>query len=195
MIRSVSAKEQAMRVIDLNKDDDRVVNQAANILHSAFREHWPDAWANLDEAIEEIHEMCSAERIRRVAVNELGEIVGLIGGMPSYGGRVWELHPLAVRVDQQRCGIGRLLIVDFEEQVKQRGGLTIMLGSDDVDEMTSLSNVDLYENLPDKIASIRNLKGHPYGFYQAAGYTIIGVLPDANGVGKPDILLGKRVAV
>jgi hypothetical protein len=26
------------------------------------------------------------------------------------------------------------------------------------------------------------------------GYTIVGVIPDANGLGKPDILMAKRIA-
>jgi aminoglycoside 6'-N-acetyltransferase I len=59
--------------------------------------------------------------------------------------------------------------------------------------MTSLSNVDLYENLWEKIKDIRNYKSHPYEFYQKQGYTITGVVPDANGRGKPDILMSKRI--
>ncbi|HCK67449.1 MAG TPA: N-acetyltransferase, partial [Anaerolineae bacterium] len=70
---------------------------------------------------------------------------------------------------------------------------TILLGTDDENNMTSLSNVDLYENLFEKIKNIKNIKGHPYEFYQKMGYTIIGVIPDANGIGKPDILMSKRV--
>ena len=83
--------------------------------------------------------------------------------------------------------------MDFEEQVRLRGGLTIVLGSDDEDNMTSLSNVYLYEDLWDKIKNIRNLKDHPFEFYQKMGYNISGVVIDANGIGKPDILMSKRV--
>lgn len=184
-----------MRVIDLNPSDTTAVQQAATILTVAFREHWPDSWATLDEALAEVSEMLAPGRICRVAVDEKedGAVVGWVGGLPEYDGRVWELHPLAVRPDRQRQGVGRRLVNDFEAQVKARGGLTIMLGSDDVDEMTSLANADLYDNLPEKIARIQNFKGHPYTFYQKLGYTLIGVMPDANGRGKPDIYLGKRV--
>ena len=47
------------------------------------------------------------------------------------------------------------LVLAFEEQVRQRGGLTILLGSDDQDDMTSLAGVDLYENLWDKVRTFR----------------------------------------
>ena len=64
--------------------------------------------------------------------------------------------------------------------VRERGGLTILLGLDDEDDMTSL-------------APIRNYKGHPYEFYRKVGFSIADVLPDANGLGKPDIFLAKSV--
>ncbi len=77
--------------------------------------------------------------------------------------------------------------------MREKGAITLMLGSDDQDGMTTLSGIDLYENLWDAVASIQNLRGHPYEFYQKLGYRIIGVVPDANGIGKPDILMAKRV--
>jgi aminoglycoside 6'-N-acetyltransferase I len=78
--------------------------------------------------------------------------------------------------------------------VRQQGGLTILLGSDDENDMTSLSGVDLYPDVYTHIQRIRNLRGHPFEFYQKCGFAIIGVVPDANGLGKPDILLAKRVS-
>jgi len=60
--------------------------------------------------------------------------------------------------------------------------------------MTTLSGVDLYPDVWPHIRSIRNLRGHPFEFYQRCGFVIVGVVPDANGYGKPDILMAKRVA-
>jgi aminoglycoside 6'-N-acetyltransferase I len=45
----------------------------------------------------------------------------------------------------------------------------------------------------DKLAHIRNIKGHPFAFYLKMGFVLAGVVPDANGRGKPDILMAKRI--
>ncbi len=59
--------------------------------------------------------------------------------------------------------------------------------------MTSLGGVDLYPGVLDRLREIRNLRGHPFGFYQRLGFEITGVMPDANGPGKPDIFLARRL--
>ena len=182
-----------MKIVTFSAGNDDLTQQAAQLLGDAFREHWPDAWSTLEEGLEEMHEMRASERICRVAVDEEGYLLGIIGAIPIYDGLVWELHPLAVQPSRQGEGIGRALVEDLEEQVRLKGGLTITLGSDDEDSMTSLSNVDLYENLWEKIRDIRNYKNHPFAFYQKLGYVITGVVPDANGRGKPDILMAKRI--
>jgi len=182
-----------MNILSLLPNNDFLIQQAARLLVDAFHEHWPDAWPTFEEGLKEVHEMLESERICRVAVDEKGDLLGIIGGIPGYDGLVWELHPLAVRVSMQGQGIGRALVEDFEAQAHAKGALTITLGSDDEDSMTSLSNVDLYENLWEKIRDIRNLKNHPFEFYQKMGYVITGVVPDANGMGKPDILMAKRI--
>ena len=182
-----------MQILTCDGQNEGMMRQMAQLLVDAFREHWPEAWRTLEEGIEEVREMLEAERICRVALDEDGSLLGMIGGIPQYDGNVWELHPLAVQPRMHGRGIGRMLVLDFETQVRQRGGLTITLGTDDEDGMTSLSQVDLFDDLWGKVRNIRNLKGHPYEFYQKMGYIITGVVPDANGLGKPDILMSKRV--
>lgn len=59
--------------------------------------------------------------------------------------------------------------------------------------MTTLAGVDFYPNVLEHSAQIRNLCRHPYEFYQKLGFVIAGVMPDANGRGKPDIFLAKPV--
>ena len=182
-----------MDILSLTPQNQAILQQAAQLLTDAFHEHWPEAWPTLEDSVKEIKEMLDEERICRIAIDDEENLLGIIGGISQYDGHVWELHPLAVQPNLQSRGIGRALVMDFEEQVRVRGGLTIVLGSDDEDNMTSLSDVDLYEDLWDKIRNIRNLKKHPFEFYQKLGYIISGVVIDANGIGKPDILMSKRV--
>ena len=98
-----------------------------------------------------------------------------------------------VRVSQQGKGIGRALVADLEERVSERGGLNITLGTDDETQQTTLAGVDLFPHVWEHVTKIKNLKRHPYEFYQKQGYVIVGVMPDANGLGKPDILMAKSV--
>lgn len=120
-----------MIIKTLHKNDEKQIKQAAQLLVEGFKDNWPNAWPDLDTAIEEVYECLSDDRICRIALDE--------------------------------------------------------------NNMTSLSNVDLYDNLYERIKDIENYKNHPYEFYLKLGYSIIGVIPDANGLGKPDIILGKRL--
>jgi aminoglycoside 6'-N-acetyltransferase I len=188
----VSETAPRFSILDLVPGDEDTVRQAANLLVQGFKENWPDAWSTIDEALEEVREALGESRICRVAVDDDGAVLGWIGGISSYEGKVWELHPLVVRPDLQRRGIGRALVADLEARVRDRGALTLWLGSDDEAGMTSLSGIDLYPNVIDHLARIENLRGHPYSFYQRLGFSIIGAMPDANGFGKPDIYMAKR---
>ena len=85
------------------------------------------------------------------------------------------------------------MVQDLEALAREKGALTLWAGSDDEHDETSLGGVDLYEDVLGSIRSIRNLANHPYEFYLKVGFQIVGVLPDANGPGKPDIFLAKRV--
>lgn len=185
-----------MHLLDFDPNDRALRSQMAALLVAGFRDHWPDAWPDLEEAESEVDDFRSPERLCRVAVEaEAGapKVLGWVGGLPEYDGRVWELHPLVVAPAWQGRGIGRALVQDFEARVRERGGLTILLGSDDEDAMTSLGGVDLYPDPWVHIRAIRNFKRHPYEFYQKLGFAIVGVVPDANGFGRPDILMAKRV--
>jgi aminoglycoside 6'-N-acetyltransferase I len=70
---------------------------------------------------------------------------------------------------------------------------SMFVGTDDELGQTSLGGVDLYPDVLARLAALQNLRDHPVGFYQRLGYSVIGVMPDANGFGKPDILLARRL--
>jgi aminoglycoside 6'-N-acetyltransferase I len=183
-----------MHIRDLRPDDAALIHQVAALLVESFREYWPDAWPTLEVALAEVHESFADGRLSRVALDENGALLGWTGGISQYDGHVWELHPLVVVPAVRRRGIGRALVQDLEARARARGALTLWLGTDDEDNQTSLGGVDLYDDLPRRIATIRNLRDHPYEFYQRLGFTIVGVMPDANGPGKPDIFMAKRIA-
>lgn len=178
---------------DINPRNKAEISQAAALLLICFAENWPLAWPDHQAALEEVHCSLGDGHISLGAFNLQGQLLGWIAGESTYNGNIWELHPLAVHPNYQSQGIGRALVADFEEKVRQRGGLTILLGTDDENGMTSLFGLDLFPNVWEHIGKIRNLRRHPYEFYQKLGFHIVGVIPDANGLGKPDILMAKRV--
>lgn len=96
---------------------------------------------------------------------------------------VWEIHPLVTKKEVRGTGIGTILVKSLENEVSKLGGVTVWLGSDDEDHSTTLSGIDIYEDLYENIKNIKNIKNHPYEFYKKLGYTIVGVMPDANGYG------------
>lgn len=179
-------------ITPLEATDSAAIAQLAAFLPDVFREMSPGYMATLGEALEEIRDLLQPEHINLIARDE-GDVIGWIGGQPLYDGHVYELHPLAVRPDRQHIGVGTALVAALEAEVVARGAGTIFLGSDDEMGRTSVSGIDLYPNPLEHLARIEEKTGHPFRFYQRCGFVLIGILPDANGFGKPDLYLAKRV--
>jgi aminoglycoside 6'-N-acetyltransferase I len=186
------ADRPTVTVVDLRPHDVARLQQAAALLVAAFAD-WPNAYPDIESANAQVLVSLTEERISLIALEDRDTVVGWIGGMPEYDGIAWQLHPLAVRPDRQGRGVGRALVAALEDRVRERGGTTIYLGTDDEDNRTSLGGIDLYPNVWEHIAQIQNLGNHPYSFYLRCGYAITGVIPDANGFGKPDILMARRL--
>lgn len=179
-----------MEIVDLGTQSQASREQAAVLLVEDFDE--PRGWPTLELAREEVGSVLR-EGFARAMVDG-SALLGWIGGLPEYAGRVWELHPMVVRREYRRRGIGRALVQSFEAEACRRGALTATLGTDDDSGMTSLAEVDLYEDVARHIAGLRDLgRAHPFLFYQRMGYVVTGVLPDANGRGRPDIYMSKRL--
>lgn len=178
-----------MQIIDLRKDDKPHIHEVASILMASFTE----SWETMEQSLQEVEESIQEDRISRVAIGEEGTAVGWIGGQSIYRGNVWELHPLVVAESYRDQGIGRALVADFESCVRARGGITIYLGTDDETNSTSLYGQDLYPDVLAKAMQLTDRNRHPFGFYKKLGFEVVGLLPDANGFGKPDIFMAKRV--
>jgi aminoglycoside 6'-N-acetyltransferase I len=82
----------------------------------------------------------------------------------------------------------------LEAECARRGASMLWLGTDDENRRTSIGGIDLYPDALAKLHDIRDLRGHPFEVYQKLGFEVVGVLPDANGFGKPDILMAKRLS-
>jgi aminoglycoside 6'-N-acetyltransferase I len=145
------------------------------------------------EAREEVIASLGEDRVSRVALGTDEAVLGWIGAVREYDGLVWELHPLVVKAPWRRHGVGRALVRDLEAILTSRGALTLWAGSDDLAGETSLGGVDLYAALPDAFHAVHSWGHHPLPFYRRLGFHVIGVMPDANGPGRPDIFLGKRL--
>lgn len=178
-----------VKIVNMTKLNRKQVVQAAQILTDSI----PFGWPTLQHALNEIDKLLIPENTLLAAVED-DILVGWGGILPAYNGNVFELHPLAVRSDKRRQGIGSAIVTALEGEARKQGGLTIYAGADDErgGGETSLANVDLYDDLPGRIANF-SPGTHQAGFYMKLGYKIIGVMPDANGTGKPDIYLAKRL--
>jgi aminoglycoside 6'-N-acetyltransferase I len=179
----------SLAIEDLGAQTAEALEAAAVLLVDHFDE--PGGWREMVPAREEVRRVVK-EGFALAAIDH-GFLQGWIGGLPEYKGRVWELHPLVVHRAFRLRGVGRALVSAFEEEVYRRGAHTITLGTDDDAGMTSLFGVDLYDDLPGKLTALRDLgRKHPFLFYERLGYVVTGVLPDANGPGRPDIFMSKR---
>jgi aminoglycoside 6'-N-acetyltransferase I len=176
---------------NLDKSDAPRIEATARLLHLAFSPK--GAWTTMAEAMQEVVDSFSPDRISRVAVDIDGRVLGWIGAIRQYDALVWELHPIVVAESERRRGIGRALVLDLEKLLIARGALTLWAGSDDLSGETSLGGIDLYSALPSALDRVKSWGSHPLPFYRRLGFTVIGVMPDANGVGRPDIFLGKRL--
>src|SRR5258707_661381 len=137
-----------MNIVDLASQPATTREKAANLLVEHFDE--PLGWPDLDSVREEVARVLREGFAR--AMLDSQTLVGWVGGLPEYDGRVWELHPMVVHSGFRRRGIGRALVAAFESEAHTRGALTVTLGTDDNTGMTSLAGVDLYSELPRHLA-------------------------------------------
>ena len=178
---------EIIAVDHLQTDNMRLMTELAELWLEAFPGYACEPLAELRQCLQD-------DRLAFAALDDQCA-AGFVGAIPQYGVTGWELHPLMIGKPYQGRGLGTQLLQLMEEAVRAKGGITLYLGTDDTDGLTSLAFEDLYANTFEKIRDIQTLtpERHPYEFYLKNGYTITGVTPDANGIGKPDIWMAKRL--
>jgi aminoglycoside 6'-N-acetyltransferase I len=179
-----------LEIVPIETLDARQREQACEILTRALAP-W-DAYQELPEAKAELAMFFgNPERLAFAAIED-GAPLGWIGAVRIYD-YGWELHPLVVDPAHQHRGIGTRLLHALEEAARAENVVTLYAGSDDVFNGTTAGGVDVYADLPGQIRDLAVTTAHPIAFYRKRGFIVVGILPDVNGPGKPDILLAKRL--
>lgn len=123
------------------------------------------------------------------------QVVGWLWGRPLFEGHhAWELRWLITDLARPRSGIGRTLTLAFEDWCRGEGIRTIWLMTGEEMGETSLRGASLWEDPFTPLESIQPVGDAPFVFWQKLGYRFIGVIPDANGPGIPEYLMGKSLA-
>lgn len=181
----------APRIVDFKDLSPAQHAAAARILREALA-HMPSAYNGPGEAEAEVQTFLEDSERSALAALDGEVLLGWIGVIESYS-HAWELHPLVVDPAHQRRGVGAGLTAALEAQVKAQGVLTLYLGTDDDYGGTNLFGRELFPDVAGKIATLQSVNDHASAFYRRLGYEVVGLLPDANGPGRPDIMMAKRL--
>lgn len=181
------------RIVDLNPEDTQLIQQTAKVAYEAAQSVSKIWLPSLEDVIEEVQDGFEREDgISRVMM--VGNTVAAwIGAFPLFG-KVAEIHPLLVHPVYQKQGLGKRMVANIIDWAQHQGALTLSVSTSDETQATSLSGVDLYKDIGDAIAHFHTVKPHPVGFWLAIGFSIIGVLPDAESKGMPSIMLAKPLS-
>ncbi|MFZ9857991.1 MAG: GNAT family N-acetyltransferase [Roseiflexaceae bacterium] len=168
------------------------IASVATILVAGFADR-SLAWPTLADGIAEVEAHSTNNHLSLVATID-HVIVGWVSAAPQYQQYGWELHPLVVNPPHQHQGIGKTLIAALCAQLTEHGATTLFAWSDDESLSTSLGGKDLLPNPLAHLTTFSASERHAGGFYLKQGFVLCGVLPDANGRGKPDILFARRIS-
>lgn len=178
-------------ITTLRADNTARTLDVASLLIDGFR-GISDAWPDMASAHYEVVNNSTPTHVSLIACMDEA-VVGWVAANPQYDGHAWELHPLVVASAFRRRGIARALVTTLCAHVKAKGATTLFVWCDDEGGYTSLSGTTLYPDPLVHVAQFTASSSHAAGFYRALGFSLCGVLPDANGIGKPDILFSLRV--
>jgi aminoglycoside 6'-N-acetyltransferase I len=175
-----------MRIVDLVPEDTQHVAALADVLFASFAELSPAYLPTVEAARAAINETFGDDRCSRLLLTDSQEIGGWIAGVHAYG-RLWEMHPLVVSPAYRRRGFGQALVKDLARLVAARGALTLYASTSDESNRTNLFGQDLYSDPLGALERLRAIGDHPMNFYINVGFSLVGVMPDAEGRGMPSI--------
>lgn len=179
--------------ITIDSTNVALINALAHLPYLAFKVHAPSWLPSEADATRQVLRATEPGRINRVVLSPDTTPMGWIGVIPINHGRIWEIHPLAIAPAQQGHGYGTMLVQEIERLAAERGVLGLLAGTSDKTGATPLYGIDLYQNPFDVLNQLSSVENHPVVFWTKIGFTIVGVVPDAEGRGKPGISLAKRI--
>jgi len=182
-----------MQIGPLNDDTAPSVREAMAVILLTALDHVPSAWHDIGAARDEVATFFgNPERLAFGAFD--GEtLLGWIGAIRA-ASHAWELHPLVVDPGHHGSGIGTRLVGTLENEARRAGICTLWLGTDDDIGGTNIYGKDIYPDVLAHAAAIApTTVSHPLTFYQRLGFVVTGLLPDATGAGRHDIILAKRI--
>ena len=171
---------------------DAQLREGARILRDALA-HMPSAYNGPGEAETEVRSFLDDPSRFAVAALDGNRLLGWIGGIRENYSHAYELHPLVVDPPKQRRGIGSALVAALETKSRAEGAITLYVGTDDDFGGTNLFGRDLYPDVLSKAQQLAPTGAHASSFYRRLGFEVVGIIPDANGFGRPDILMAKRM--
>ena len=180
-----------LSIVDLRDSDVDRINQIAQFLYKCFRKYAPEWLPDLESCKDEVEESFEPGRRSRVLIDSDGKALGWISTIID--DNVWEIHPIAVSPEEQRKGYGAMLVSDVAALAKADGAVAIWAGTSDETGATSFSDVDLYKNPAGSFEGFRAPPDHAINFWVKTGFSIVGVMPDEEGLGKPGIHFAKRI--
>jgi aminoglycoside 6'-N-acetyltransferase I len=181
-----------MRIVDLVPENAAQIDEIARLLVESFADLSPGWVPTAEAAHDVIGHTFGGDKLSRVLLTDGDQVGGWIAGMHAYA-RLWELHPLVVSPRFRRRGFGRALVCDLVQQVAARGALTLYAGTSDETNRTTLFGRDLHADPIEAMRALRATREHPMDFYLKMGFSLVGVMPDAEGEGKPSIHFALRV--
>lgn len=169
------------------------IDALTQLTYEAFKVHAPSWLTNKNEAKRRVLQATETGRLNRVLVDAEAQPIGWIGVIPVNHGRIWEIHPLVVSLLMQKRGYGRMLVTEVQRLAKSHEVLGLLAGTSDETGATPLYQIDLYVDPLKAMAALTGTEDHPVGFWMRLGFKVVGIVPDADGRGRPGISLAKRV--
>jgi len=179
------------RIVDLTGNDTDLIEQIARFLPHCFRQFSPGWIPNIEVGSEKVLESLSGGRRSRVLVDQNRTALGWIGAIPD--DNMWEIHPIAVAPQSQRKGYGAMFVNDIAALARDAGAVAVWAGTSDETQSTNLSKFDLYREPNKAMEKIEVAQGHPVNFWLKMGFSLVGFMPDEEGLGMPGITFAKRV--